>query len=238
MDIITALLAASCLFGGLLAKLFLGEVQDWLPTVARYVVRRAASRVPEQYRQRYLEEWYADLNAFPGRLSKLIRALGCLLGTQNLRKELSARSVRERSTLPSIQSTDEEWQVIDSVTLQKLAKELELPDEGFRGNIALLLTKELLAALERFKIPIDTSINVKGPDEAPNKLAVLSLKSYLCLREQVHTAFRRRWLREIRAEALTHGYEGEACGECGNFTLVRHGACFKCNTCGSTTGCS
>ena len=34
------------------------------------------------------------------------------------------------------------------------------------------------------------------------------------------------------------GYEGEACGECGNFTLVRNGTCMKCNTCGSTTGCS
>ena len=34
------------------------------------------------------------------------------------------------------------------------------------------------------------------------------------------------------------GYEGEACGECGNFTLVRNGTCMKCDTCGSTTGCS
>lgn len=30
--------------------------------------------------------------------------------------------------------------------------------------------------------------------------------------------------------------ENEACGECGNFTLVRIGACPKCDTCGSTTG--
>ena len=28
------------------------------------------------------------------------------------------------------------------------------------------------------------------------------------------------------------GYEGEACGECGNFTLVRNGTCMKCDTCG------
>ena len=43
---------------------------------------------------------------------------------------------------------------------------------------------------------------------------------------------------EKRAEAKAKGYEGEACGECGNFTLVRNGTCLKCNTCGSTTGCS
>jgi ribonucleoside-diphosphate reductase alpha chain len=43
---------------------------------------------------------------------------------------------------------------------------------------------------------------------------------------------------EKRAEAKAQGYEGEACGECQNFTLVRNGTCMKCNTCGSTTGCS
>ncbi len=43
---------------------------------------------------------------------------------------------------------------------------------------------------------------------------------------------------ERRMEALMKGYQGDACGECGNFTLVRNGTCLKCDTCGSTTGCS
>src|SRR6185437_16402862 len=43
---------------------------------------------------------------------------------------------------------------------------------------------------------------------------------------------------ERRAEAKATGYEGEMCSECGNFTLVRNGTCMKCDTCGSTTGCS
>jgi ribonucleoside-diphosphate reductase alpha chain len=43
---------------------------------------------------------------------------------------------------------------------------------------------------------------------------------------------------ERRAEAKAKGYEGEMCGECMNFTLVRNGTCMKCDTCGSTTGCS
>ncbi len=38
--------------------------------------------------------------------------------------------------------------------------------------------------------------------------------------------------------ARMQGYAGDACGDCGNFTLVRNGTCLKCNTCGSTTGCS
>jgi ribonucleoside-diphosphate reductase alpha chain len=44
-------------------------------------------------------------------------------------------------------------------------------------------------------------------------------------------------LDQIR-EARLKGYEGDACSECGNFTLVRNGTCMKCVTCGSTSGCS
>ncbi len=47
---------------------------------------------------------------------------------------------------------------------------------------------------------------------------------------------------DARLEQVTlarmKGYEGDPCGTCGNFTLVRNGTCLKCDTCGSTTGCS
>ena len=46
-----------------------------------------------------------------------------------------------------------------------------------------------------------------------------------------------RQLQQIQ-EARIKGYEGEACLECANFTLVRSGTCLKCDTCGSTSGCS
>ncbi|MGE0714708.1 MAG: vitamin B12-dependent ribonucleotide reductase [Alphaproteobacteria bacterium] len=39
-------------------------------------------------------------------------------------------------------------------------------------------------------------------------------------------------------QARLKGYEGDSCTECGNFTLVRNGTCLKCDTCGSTSGCS
>ena len=38
--------------------------------------------------------------------------------------------------------------------------------------------------------------------------------------------------------ARMQGYEGDACPECGQFTLVRNGSCLKCQSCGATTGCS
>ncbi|MDR9394205.1 MAG: vitamin B12-dependent ribonucleotide reductase [Roseovarius sp.] len=43
---------------------------------------------------------------------------------------------------------------------------------------------------------------------------------------------------DAATKARMQGFEGEACGECGNYTLVRNGTCMKCNTCGGTSGCS
>ncbi|MBB4001271.1 ribonucleoside-diphosphate reductase alpha chain [Aurantimonas endophytica] len=43
---------------------------------------------------------------------------------------------------------------------------------------------------------------------------------------------------ERRTIAMMKGYTGESCSECGNFTMVRNGTCLKCDTCGSTSGCS
>ncbi|EDQ33381.1 ribonucleoside-diphosphate reductase, adenosylcobalamin-dependent [Hoeflea phototrophica DFL-43] len=41
-----------------------------------------------------------------------------------------------------------------------------------------------------------------------------------------------------RAKSIMQGYTGNMCSECQNFTMVRNGTCEKCDTCGSTSGCS
>jgi ribonucleoside-diphosphate reductase alpha chain len=43
---------------------------------------------------------------------------------------------------------------------------------------------------------------------------------------------------QLIRDAKARGYEGDACPECGAMTMVRNGACLKCVTCGSTSGCS
>jgi ribonucleoside-diphosphate reductase alpha chain len=48
----------------------------------------------------------------------------------------------------------------------------------------------------------------------------------------------RRTEAQRAADAKLAGYEGVACSECQNFTMVRNGTCLKCNTCGATNGCS
>ncbi len=47
----------------------------------------------------------------------------------------------------------------------------------------------------------------------------------------------RRHGRQARGSAH-EGLRRRGCPECENFTLVRNGTCLKCDTCGSTTGCS
>ncbi len=43
---------------------------------------------------------------------------------------------------------------------------------------------------------------------------------------------------DARETAIIQGYTGDSCIECGSFQMVRNGSCLKCNSCGSTTGCS
>ncbi|MDE2011320.1 MAG: vitamin B12-dependent ribonucleotide reductase [Alphaproteobacteria bacterium] len=67
----------------------------------------------------------------------------------------------------------------------------------------------------------------------PVGVAVATLEARMSTRSAEKETYARR-----SAEARMKGYEGDACGACGNFTLVRNGTCMKCNTCGSTSGCS
>ena len=64
-------------------------------------------------------------------------------------------------------------------------------------------------------------------------LAAEIVEAKVTLSEPVQVA-----LMDRRTEARLKGYEGDCCSECGNYTMVRNGTCMKCDTCGSTSGCS
>ena len=66
-------------------------------------------------------------------------------------------------------------------------------------------------------------------------------KNAVLLRAETSTARPGTDHRQTRikiAEARLKGYEGDPCGGCGAFTLVRNGTCLKCVSCGATSGCS
>ena len=93
-------------------------------------------------------------------------------------------------------------------------RELKVVSGGGSDNVSVLQTKNYLDTYENET----TDIN----DENETNEVLVKQNSTIS--------------KEI--EAKIKGFEGEACGECGNFTLVRNGTCMKCNTCGATSGCS
>jgi ribonucleoside-diphosphate reductase alpha chain len=74
--------------------------------------------------------------------------------------------------------------------------------------------------------------------EEPFGDAQMATLGFLAPSSDAVAAGSRATLSDRRTEAKLKGYVGEACPECANFTMVRNGTCLKCDTCGSTTGCS
>ncbi len=75
------------------------------------------------------------------------------------------------------------------------------------------------------------------PDHIAIKLRDADVIAGLCVVEDKLAKRRAEEARSAKATIMPE-YEGEMCGECGNFTLVRNGTCLKCDTCGGITGCS
>lgn len=82
------------------------------------------------------------------------------------------------------------------------------------GNLALAENVQTIAYLQTEQDNVNVKVGVSVQSSAMNPVS--------------------EKIREARAK----GYEGDACTECNNFTLVRNGTCMKCDTCGSTSGCS
>ncbi|HEV2560858.1 MAG TPA: vitamin B12-dependent ribonucleotide reductase [Rhizomicrobium sp.] len=79
----------------------------------------------------------------------------------------------------------------------------------------------------------EISASVMEASGNPVGMAMASIEARLTTRDTARETYARRAI-----EAQMKGYQGDACGACGNFTLVRNGTCMKCDTCGSTSGCS
>jgi ribonucleoside-diphosphate reductase alpha chain len=95
----------------------------------------------------------------------------------------------------------------------------------------LVVRSSDLASVSGATVYAFAGANALKPNEVEQAPAVMDLFNASEAAPAAKTADR-------RAEAKMKGYVGDSCGECGNFTLVRNGTCLKCDTCGSTTGCS
>lgn len=67
---VLGVMAASC------SRVLADEFKAWAPWIINFLVRRAVDRLPQEQRERYAEEWGADIAETPGDIGKLIRAVG------------------------------------------------------------------------------------------------------------------------------------------------------------------
>jgi lipopolysaccharide/colanic/teichoic acid biosynthesis glycosyltransferase len=63
------------LLTAVLVPMLVNEFTDWLPWFAERLVGAAARTLPSAVRPRYTEEWLGELDATPGKLSKLVVAI-------------------------------------------------------------------------------------------------------------------------------------------------------------------
>jgi hypothetical protein len=87
--ILVVLLAMSPLVVTILTALVTDDVKGWLPHIARGMTRSAARRLPPDHRERYKEEWLAELEAYSDRrLTALFRACWLWLGARAMKAAL------------------------------------------------------------------------------------------------------------------------------------------------------
>ena len=82
--------------------LALAEFGDWCPWLAARLVRWAARRLPDAAsRSRYEEEWTANLNQVPGKLARLVVAVGCAARLPAMRRSVQRRPAQHALPAPA-----------------------------------------------------------------------------------------------------------------------------------------
>jgi ribonucleoside-diphosphate reductase alpha chain len=120
-------------------------------------------------------------------------------------------------------------------TVGKGSAETTRPDGGGRPDVAAVVQR-VSTGYVRSKLTVLQGGAAMGATTASLATALDMRGELAVAAESVAVASDPR-IERIRA-ARIKGYEGDSCGDCGNFTLVRNGTCLKCDTCGSTSGCS
>jgi hypothetical protein len=81
------------IFAAALSRQLTDEFEAWTQWIINHLVNRAVRRFAEEERSRFEEEWLAHVNELPGKIDKIIAALGFL---SNARRISPAISVAKR----------------------------------------------------------------------------------------------------------------------------------------------
>lgn len=108
---------------------------------------------------------------------------------------------------------------------------------GYMRKKLLVKAKPAVSTLARQKESQSAILNAQAAVVSQGNSSAIAASSPMGSLDLAGSGLNSDRAAQIR-EARIRGYEGDACSECGNFTLVRNGTCLKCNTCGATSGCS
>jgi hypothetical protein len=100
MDLLIASLAfllfVGSVIGSIMGNMIASELYDRAPSVAEWLVKRAALRLLKWKRPRFEEEWLAHLDECSGKLSRVLHGLGCILASQKLRRRHARQNERSK----------------------------------------------------------------------------------------------------------------------------------------------
>jgi ribonucleoside-diphosphate reductase alpha chain len=145
------------------------------------------------------------------------------LGRYELAQVQPSMSVDAMGTEPEF-TGEEEGEVIHTTPAARAVEERLHPQSAH-----LKLTTQTPPA------PAQPQASVAAPTSAPATMPKFPGGESAVLGSAATATLTRNERQRI---AVQKGYSGDACGECGQFTLVRNGTCLKCDTCGTTSGCS
>jgi lipopolysaccharide/colanic/teichoic acid biosynthesis glycosyltransferase len=94
MGLIAAILAfVSLVAVATLSRLFADEAKSWIPYVTGRMIDQAVAKLSVEQRERYAEEWRADLDQIPGDLGKLLVAASFRFAATRMARPLTGEAV-------------------------------------------------------------------------------------------------------------------------------------------------
>lgn len=116
------------------------EIEAWCPSITRSLTKLAVGRLPEGQRERFDEEWQSHVSEVPGKIGKIVVALGFLFAAHNM-----ALTGRRNQVVESLSRTLEQFDEAYSTTTMALGRiqNRVQNDETLRQEILLFLVKKL-----------------------------------------------------------------------------------------------
>jgi hypothetical protein len=74
-----------------LSRLLADECKAWVPCFVKWIIRRATSKLPEDQRERYKEEWTSHIGETPGDIGKIATALDFVRAAKRISLETAEK---------------------------------------------------------------------------------------------------------------------------------------------------